>query len=87
MFKRISIELTEPICTCETNQLSWGITIGPGMYVECKECGTRVEVPNKKFMAAFDLDKKYPKWKCKECGELHETGLTHDQSVIKEIIE
>lgn len=87
MFKSIQINFTDPICDCECQDLSWGITIGPGLYLKCNTCETKVEVPNKKFRASINLYKKYPKYKCDDCNELHETGLTHDQATVKDIIK
>ncbi len=87
MFKKIQIELTDPICDCDTQNLSWGITAGPGIFIKCKECETQINVSAKKFVACYKLDKKYPKYKCDKCDKLHDTGLTHDQATIKEIIE
>jgi len=87
MFKRVEICLTDPICDCETQDLGWSITTGPGLKVSCNNCKTSIEIPNKKFHANFILDKKYPKYKCNTCDELHDTGLTHDQAIIKQVIE
>jgi hypothetical protein len=64
MFKRLSINLTGPICTCKKQGLTWGITINPngghGLEIACVECKTRLNVPNSKFVAAFNLDVPYP---------------------------
>ena len=86
MFKKIQILLTEPICDCETQDICWNIIDGPGLGLTCNQCQTSINIPQKKFYASIILDKKYPKYKCNNCGELHETGLTHDEATIKKVI-
>ncbi len=91
MFKSIEIKFTNPICNCETQNLSWGLHDDnkgrPQLQITCRFCETRIAVPYSKLTAYINLDKKYPKYKCDTCDKLHETGLTHDQAIIKEIVE
>lgn len=63
MFIRINICLTEPICTCEENYLTWTVGSIPKPYLEirCDLCGTKIVVPHEKFFARFILDTPYPK--------------------------
>jgi len=63
MFKNITINLTEPICTCPELDLSWYIIPGSeqGLRIYCKTCKVELNVPNKSFLAHFKLDKSYPK--------------------------
>lgn len=60
MFKRIDILLSGPICSCDEQNLSWAIGEGPSLFLNCKTCDTKLNVPNSKFVARFVLDKKYP---------------------------
>ncbi len=68
MFKRLTIELTGPICTCAEQKLTWGIVLhkkadgasAHGLRVRCGTCLTVLEVPPAKFLACFSLDQKYP---------------------------
>jgi hypothetical protein len=62
MFKKIVIHLTEPVCLCFEQNLTWTTketSLGPALTVWCKDCGTRLEVPNKQFKALFYLDVEY----------------------------
>ncbi len=87
MFKEINIKITEPICDCETQDLAWSILEGPKLCVKCKKCDTQIIVSTKKFVARIILDKKYPKYECDECGKLHDSGISHKESEIKDIVE
>lgn len=63
MFRRILIELTSPICSCEEQDLLWNVphdAAGPYLVLTCKTCGTVLTVPKVKFMAMFKLDIPYP---------------------------
>lgn len=69
MFKRISIELDGPICNCDEQQIAWcpvevrdekGIVTAHELHLTCKECKTKLIVPNGKFKASFSFDKPYP---------------------------
>lgn len=70
MFKKIIIELNGPICTCEEENLAWGTGIDkdshPTLEIFCRKCGTKLLVPNKKFVARFKLDNAYPGKKTEE---------------------
>ena len=64
MFKRVTIELTEPICDCDSQSYSWcwptdskGRTI---QKIECKICGTVLTVPNSKLGGNFTYDRGHP---------------------------
>lgn len=63
MFERIDIRLAGPICSCEEQDLGWGIRLedkGAGLEITCRKCGTRLIVPHSKFGAAFVLRVPYP---------------------------
>jgi hypothetical protein len=53
VFDRIDIHLRGPICSCDEQNIGWGITPGPGLELSCKTCGTKLSVPNKQFTARF----------------------------------
>jgi len=65
MFKNISINLTGPICKCESQDLGWGIELDKDsrvcLVVFCKICHTKIHIPNQQFVAYFSLEKGYPK--------------------------
>lgn len=63
MFRRIVIEVTAPICSCEEQDLLWNVphdAMGPYLVLTCKTCGTALTVPRSKFMAIFKFDTPYP---------------------------
>jgi len=63
MFKCLTIHLTEPICGCDEENLSWFICYteqGHGLGLECKTCKTQLRVGHSHFVAGFAFDKKYP---------------------------
>jgi hypothetical protein len=63
MFKKIVIHLTEPVCLCLEQNLTWTTVhtaSGPSLAVWCNDCSTRLEVPNREFKALFYLDYEYP---------------------------
>ncbi len=65
MFKNIGINLTGPICSCDKQNLIWGIFTdeenSPGLIITCKNCKTNLKIHNRQFKAYFKLDKGYPK--------------------------
>ncbi len=63
MFKKISIELTEPVCGCasEDIKMSWYVVkydAYTDLHLKCLCCGTTLVVPHDKFIAAFNYDSK-----------------------------
>lgn len=60
MFKRIEIQLTEPICNCNECDLAWGITQEKSLYLSCKTCKTALTIPRDKFIGCFSFDVGYP---------------------------
>lgn len=63
MFKKISIQLSQPICFCLEQDLSWRVTdtqLGHGLEVACKSCGVSIVVPPAQFKASFALEVPYP---------------------------
>lgn len=63
IFRRATIHLTEPICLCAEQNLAWTVAptaAGPTLAIWCQTCGTKLQVPNKEFKAAFQLEKPYP---------------------------
>tara|TARA_B100000315_G_C14034749_1_gene344800 strand:+ start:223 stop:507 length:285 start_codon:yes stop_codon:yes gene_type:complete len=65
MFKGIVIELTEPICNCETENLSWGFEYegddATDLYVLCESCGSKLIILYENLVASITLDTSYPK--------------------------
>lgn len=71
MFKRITIQMTEPICSCEEQKINWTpklVQVVKGgktfnsytLDLWCETCETRLSVSNEKFRASFEFDKPYP---------------------------
>ena len=64
MFKRIRIQLRGPICNCTEEDLRWDICRDSESYAKlvlsCALCKTKLIVPQKKFVACFDLEHPYP---------------------------
>lgn len=64
MFLGVTIKLSGPICTCNTQSLGWDIQHkDDGKYnlkVYCKTCHTALLIPHAKFTAWFDLKTPYP---------------------------
>ena len=61
MFKRITIHLSAPICTCEKRGYAWGIRVRDGQYgmiVSCPKCHTKLVVPHEKLLARFDIEER-----------------------------
>lgn len=62
------IELTGPICNCDEGDLGWypvsevidNNRTGWGLNINCKKCGTTLNVSHKKFVARIKLDVPYP---------------------------
>lgn len=68
MFKRVTIEMSGPICSCEDDGthpgnciLTWTPTPTAGLTLRCSVCGATLHVPHEKFRAAFKFDTPYPK--------------------------
>lgn len=76
MFKRITINLSGPICSCERQNISWGIWLDDknqaGLTLTCKDCNTQLKIPNSKFVAGITSDVPYPADKKKEKEEKKE---------------
>jgi hypothetical protein len=61
MFKDITINLTEPVCTCEEKNLSWGFsTDNKSVFIRCETCKTLVFIPREKLTGNFHFDEPYP---------------------------
>jgi hypothetical protein len=63
MFKKIVIELSGPICTCDKGDLEWIVipeTKGPALTIRCKTCNVKLIIPYEKFIADFKVDTSYP---------------------------
>lgn len=65
MIKNITINITEPICKCEVQNLAWDCLSVPNIFVvHCLVCKTQLQVKIKESLVAhFKLDKLYPKSK------------------------
>lgn len=66
MLKDITINLTGPICNCESFDLGWGImTEGRGeranFKVVCHSCKTMLTIPVQQLIATFTMEQSYPK--------------------------
>ena len=63
-FKYIEIYLTEPICSCDKQNLKWRIKRdadgGLFLYISCHACKSELVIPHEKFVAVFKFDKSYP---------------------------
>lgn len=86
MFKRITIELAGPICTCDEQDLAWqpaGTDKNgkPVLELTCNTCGTKLVVSNKKFVASFKFDKPYPGKKAEESKTKVKAPPTTDEPV------
>lgn len=78
MFKKITIQMASPICDCDAQDLGWGIestVTGWSLIVECKSCLTYLRVPNKKFVASFELERDYPNGRTKKRDEARVLSL------------
>ncbi len=64
MFKKIEIQLTEPLCGCSVANLKWGIPTDsegkPCLIITCRTCKISMFIPSEKFFANFKLDIPYP---------------------------
>lgn len=64
MFDRIVIHLTEPICSCEEQALSWSICQDRDrqscLRIACRTCKTILIASNRTFVASFALERNYP---------------------------
>lgn len=63
MFKKMIVNIAEPICLCSEQKLSWTVEQtkeGPSLLAWCLMCGTKLQVPNREFKAVFQFDKPYP---------------------------
>lgn len=64
MFKRISIQLTKPLCSCSKGPplLHWKIDIRnpakPGLQIWCSKCSIELTVPFEYFVAGFTYDEQ-----------------------------
>jgi len=61
MFKNITINLSEPICSCNEQNLKWIIsaTDWSAQFI-CKTCNVKLTIPMEKLFYSFKLDKDYP---------------------------
>lgn len=63
MFKKIAIYFSEPICTCQVQNLAWWVDLvdgRPSLGIRCKDCKTELKIPPDKVMAGFVFDRPYP---------------------------
>lgn len=64
MFKRLTIELAGPVCSCKVEDLGWGIGHDmkgrANLLIVCNRCDTKLTVGHEAFIARFTLDKAYP---------------------------
>lgn len=59
MFKKISINLSGPICRCYEENLIWVIGHDE-MHVRCNICNIKIVIPFKAADYIFTLDAPYP---------------------------
>lgn len=65
MFICMDIHMTEPICDCLEQNLSWNVNSKDEkgrstLTIVCETCGTELRIPYEKFRAAFKLKTAYP---------------------------
>lgn len=64
VFQRVDIRLSEPICTCEEQNLAWGIVRDvdgkTGLEISCETCKVKLLVPHSVFRARWVFDRGYP---------------------------
>lgn len=65
MFKNVEINIAGPICSCEEENLQWS-TGQNCLTIVCGTCNTQLFIPQKKFVAAFNLERGYPIRKTKK---------------------
>ena len=62
MFKNITINFSEPICSCKIQDLQWNINCKKSsfeLHVWCKICDVDVFIPQDKMVALLEFDKPY----------------------------
>lgn len=59
MLKYIEYRLSEPICECKKEHVSWGLG-DEYLKFTCKICGVVLAIPRKGLMAYVTFDKDYP---------------------------
>lgn len=63
MFKSITFNLSEPLCTCDEQNLTWcfdfNINTQP-LVLSCKTCDAKLYLPYKILRAGFKFEKPYP---------------------------
>jgi hypothetical protein len=65
MFKKIDIHFTEPVCSCEKEELEWNIVFNNlktdfALEMTCKKCNTKLIIPRQNLFADYVFDKPYP---------------------------
>lgn len=78
MFESFQIILSEPICSCENQNLEWGITYDRRLVITCITCCTKLEVPYSTLTALFFLKKPYP-------GKRETIGVESEKNKIETI--
>lgn len=62
VFEQVIIKLSDPICGCEAEDLTWNVVQakeGPTLVIECATCKTVLTVPKQKFVAGFAFRRGY----------------------------
>lgn len=63
MFKRLVIEMSDPICNCDEQNLSWipsSDSKGANLIIKCKSCSTQLIVSHEKYVAGWSFERPYP---------------------------
>jgi hypothetical protein len=69
MFSGLQIHLTDPICKCDEQDISWSITWNlkegsdryqAGLRLTCQSCGISLNIPPDEFKASIHFAKPYP---------------------------
>lgn len=64
MFRRMTFHFSGPICSCDKQDISWGIWKDEkgnhGIKFTCKLCRTELVIPHAKFIGRFDFEQPYP---------------------------
>ena len=64
IFKRITIDLSGPICPCQKYNLTWNLVANSEgkiqLHVACDTCGIALIIPEDKFDVGFRMEQPYP---------------------------
>jgi len=76
-FKKATFHLTEPICHCRAQNLTWYIFIvdgRPWLVIHCRTCFTEFTVPPENFIAEFTFSRPYSEYAVEHTESLSSKG-------------